>query len=193
MLARKLHGYSAHGWHEFSNGLCVYHQGGLDTYCGFYAILNLVSFLKFQECRSSIDFIGADDFREFKRFIEVGSLDELFPQRPFGNDGLEPPMVADALSRALAHFGVGGKVIVEDDHSIAVDDTSKWDRWFRYGAEKPFVPPETADGALGLAAVMEDECDKLGHWAVFVGQRHLEGLQDTGVPASDNGTGLSST
>ena len=166
--------YSGYGWHKIGP-LSVYHQGGFDTYCGLYSILNLVNFLKLKKCASNEDFIGADDFREFKRFIETGALDKFFPQWPFGGDGLEPSALVGVLSHALAYFTVGGRIIVEDDHSIAADDTSKWDRWFRYGAEIPFVSKEMAEAALGLACVLEDKYDKLGHWVVLVGKNHLKG------------------
>jgi hypothetical protein len=134
----------------------------------------LVNFLKLKECASNEDFLGADDFREFKRFVETITLDKFFPPWP-GGDGLEPSAVVGMLSHALAYFTVGGTIIIEDDHSIAVNDTSKWDRWFRYGAETPFVSKDTAKATLGLACVVEDKRDKLGHWVVFVGGDHLKG------------------
>ena len=55
--------YSAHG-SELIGSLRVYHQGGLATYCGFYAIVNLINFLKFKENASNYDFIGAEKFKD---------------------------------------------------------------------------------------------------------------------------------
>ena len=37
---------------------------------------------------------------------------------------------------------------------------------------------------------MEDEDDKLGHWVVFVGKRHLEGLKDTGLSSERQWNGI---
>ena len=39
----------------------------------------------------------------------------------------------------------------------------------------------TGNRLIAVGPVMEDEDDKLGHWVVFVGKRHLEGLKNTGV------------
>lgn len=54
--------YDAYGSHFVNSHLRVYHQGGLDTYCGFYAILNLVNFLKLKEG----DYLYRDNFDAFK-------------------------------------------------------------------------------------------------------------------------------
>jgi hypothetical protein len=165
--------YSAHGSHLIGK-LRVYHQGGLDTYCGFYAILNLINFLKFKERHTNHDFIGAEEFNQLNLFIETGAFHGFFPRTPLGNEGLDTPMLIGALALALSHFNLRSRIIIEDDQSVDPADKSKHDRWFRYGAEKPFVSPNCPDDVLGVAAVMEDEDDELQHWVVFVGKNHLK-------------------
>jgi hypothetical protein len=59
--------YSAHGSELIAN-LRVHHQGGLDTYCGFYAILNLVNFLKFKESEGIQDELSEMSKLAFKHF-----------------------------------------------------------------------------------------------------------------------------
>jgi len=178
--------YSAHGSHLIGK-LRVYHQGGLDTYCGFYAILNLINFLKFKERHTNHDFIGADEFNQLNLFIETGAFHGFFPRTPLGNEGLDTPMLIGALALALSHFNLRGRIIIEDDQSVDPADKSKHDRWFRYGAEKPFDPPARADGALGLAVVKEDANDDLAHWVVFVGKNHLK---NTGIDCEGDWNGI---
>ncbi|MBU3889720.1 hypothetical protein [Methylosinus sp. KRF6] len=169
----------------------MYHQGGLDTYCGFYAILNLVNFLKFKENRST-DFIGAPGFHEkkpferFSRFIDAGGFRGFFPERPFGDTGLESQMMKDALSRALSLFYVRGEVKIEED--LSQDPYGRppdaWESYFRPGTETRFA---NAEDVLGLTVVQEDHEDDIGHWVVFIGKNHLE---DTALTCKDGWDGI---
>jgi hypothetical protein len=114
----KMPNYSAHGSHIVDNRLRVYHQSGLDTYRAFYAILNLVNFPKFEEDPSHQDFIGANECGAFRRFIVTGSFRSVFPETPFGDEGMEALMLAEALSRALLQFNLRGKLMVEEDQFL---------------------------------------------------------------------------
>ncbi len=139
---------------------------GLDRYCGFYAILNLINFLKYKEDRSNVDFIGADKFREFRRFIDTFVFDGPFPKRPFGDDGLTQKLLFYALSRALEHFEIVARLVVGQNL------------------------PETAASALGLAAVREGEDDNLAHWVAFIGKDHLNDLNGTGIACESDWKGI---
>jgi len=90
-LKDNVRAYSAHGWHDLGPGLRVYHQGGLDSYCGLYALFNLINFLKFSKERSTIDFVGAKEFAPFKELISKPDFQRFIPATPFGGEGLEPP------------------------------------------------------------------------------------------------------
>jgi hypothetical protein len=118
--------------------------------------------LKVQRTFIDDDFLGAEDFHEFKRLIKAGALHGLFPTWPFGDDGLEPPGLLEALRGALKHFGLAGQANIED---------------------KPFNRPEMANNALGLACIVEDTHDTLGHWVALIGNEHLE---DTGIVCGPN-------
>ena len=48
--------YSRHGWQLISKKFRIYHQGGLDSYCQFYAIVNLINFLHFKATREAYPF-----------------------------------------------------------------------------------------------------------------------------------------
>ncbi len=171
--------YSVHGSHILGNRLRVYHQGGLDTYCGFYAILNLINFIKYRENLSNDDYIGACKFREFIRFIDTFDFDGPFPKRPFGDYGLTQTLLKYALSRALKYFKIDARVDVGD------------------------ILPATAAGTLGIAAVEEGGNDDLGHWVTFVGKDFLNDLNDSSItcesdwneivltPTGDTNAGLS--
>lgn len=169
--------YSAFGSH-FENKLRVYHQGGLDTYCGFYSVLNLINFLYFKRSLGAAnagDFIGAKNFSNFKRLIVTGAFDGFFPERPFGDEGLDTQPLKDVLSRTLSHFKINAWLEIEEDESTYLGDQRQDKFWFRIGAEKPFVKPNSPNHVLGIAAVMEDKKDDLGHWVVLVGRDHLNG------------------
>jgi hypothetical protein len=165
----------------------VYHQGGVDTYCGFYAILNLVNFLKFKE-KGIADFIGEPHeqkpFERFSRFVDAGGFRGFFPERPFGDNGLESQMMKDALSRALSLFYIRGEVRIEDDLSQDPYLPDAWESYFRPGTEMPFA---SAEDVLGLTVVKEDEQDGIGHWVVFIGRNHLE---DTVLTCKDGWDGI---
>jgi hypothetical protein len=100
--------YSAHG-SELIGNLRVYHQGGLDTYCGFYAILNLINFLQFKERTSDHDFIGANEFTEFLALIRKRFFQRFFPTDPFGGEGIEAKPLSELLNLVLKHFHLGAK------------------------------------------------------------------------------------
>jgi hypothetical protein len=74
--------YSAHGSHLIGK-LRVYHQGGLDTYCAFYAILNLINLLKFKDAAQT--FAARADRRSFMIFPPIGS--GAFTAENFEDDG----------------------------------------------------------------------------------------------------------
>ena len=167
--------YSAHG-SELIGNLRVYHQGGLDTYCGFYAILNLINFLKFKESASDHDFIGANEFTELLALIRKRFFQRFFPTYPFGGEGIEAEPLSELLNLVLKHFHLGAKAAVQEDLSISVN-SRRQQGWFRIGAEELFLSPNSADDVLGIAAVMEDENDELCHWVVLVGKNHLEGTR----------------
>ena len=134
--------------------------------------------MKFKERHTNHDFIGAEEFNQLNLFIETGAFHGFFPRTPLGNKGLDTPMLIGALALALSHFNLRSRIIIEDDQSVDPADKSKHDRWFRYGAEKPFVSPNSPDDVLGIAAVMEDEDDELQHWVVFVGKNHLKNCEN---------------
>jgi hypothetical protein len=179
--------YAAHGSHQVESRLRVYHQGGLDTYCAFYAVLNLVNFLKFKEDTEKGDFIGADEFKEFRLFINAGGLTGYFPESPLGDEGLRAPMLIGVLSGAFEHFRLRCSAVIQDDPSVDPMDKSHWDKFFRYGTEKPFSSPQMVDQVLGLAVVKEDDKDHLGHWVVLVGKSHLKG---TAILCEDHWDGI---
>jgi hypothetical protein len=135
--------YSTHGSHLIDDRLRVYHQGGLDTYCGFYSILNLVNFAKFKQDTKNGDFIGApgienQPFESFIRFISSGGFRGFFPETPFGDCGPEAPMLVAALSRAFQSFNIGAKFVIEDYPRKDPYDPKNWNRYFRPGTERPF-------------------------------------------------------
>ncbi len=179
--------YSAHGSHMIDSRLCVYHQGGLDSYCGFYAILNLVNFLKFKQSTESGDFIGAAEFEAFRRFIGSGGFRACFPASPFGDMGPDGPMLVEALSSTLLQFNLRGEPTIEEDRFLDPYDETYQDRFFRYGTEKPFASEKQVNEVLGLAVVKEDEFDDVGHWVVFVGKNHLT---DTGITCENEWDGI---
>ena len=179
--------YSAHG-SELIGNLRVYHQGGLDTYCGLYAILNLINFLKFKESASNQDFIGANKFKEFIGLINKKTFQQFFPSYPFGGKGMDE--LSELLTLAFKHFHLVAKAIVEEDLSVSAR-SKRQQGWFRIGTEKPFVSPKLPDDVLGIAAVMEDADDKLQHWVVLVGNNHLIGTDIEG-PSKGNGIVLDS-
>ncbi len=178
--------YSARRSHVIDNCLRVYHQGGLDTYCGFYAILNLVNFVKFKNERIH-DFIGANDFEVFKRFIDTGVFRGFFPERPFGDGGIEAPMLVEALYRALLWSNLRGKITIEENELLDPYNKDNHYTYFRPGTEKPFVPPARSDNVLGLAVVKENRADVIGHWVVFVGKGQLK---DTGISCNIKSHGI---
>jgi hypothetical protein len=175
---RKPYTYSYYGSHLVGR-LRVYHQGGLDTYCGFYAILNLVNFLKSGEESNTFDFLGQpgfydkEPFEVFNRFVDCGGFRGFFPERPFGDKGLEPLMLRDALSRALSLFYLDDAPKIQDREDPYGRPPHEWKEFFRPGTETPFV--NDANGILGLVAVQEDEHDALGHWVVLIGKNRLDG------------------
>jgi hypothetical protein len=176
--------YSAHG-SELIGNLRVYHQGGLDTYCGLYAILNLINFLKFKESASNHDFIGANEFKEFNGLIKKQSFQQFFPTYPFGGYGIQDEL-SEVLKLAFKHVRLAAKATVKEDLSISAN-SKRQQGWFRIGAEKPFISPNSPDDVLGIAAVMEDEDDKLQHWVVLVGKYHLSG---TDIECLSNWNGI---
>jgi hypothetical protein len=176
--------YSAHG-SELIGNLRVYHQGGLDTYCGLYAVLNLINFLKFKESASNHDFIGANKFEKFIGLIEKPFFQEIFSKYPFGGKGIQKGL-SEVLNLAFKHFHLGAKATVKEDLSISAK-SKRQQNGFRIGAEEPFVPPNSADDVLGVAAVMEDKNDNLQHWVVFVGKSHLTG---TDIECANNWNGV---
>jgi hypothetical protein len=117
-MEMNMNGYSAHG-SELIGNLRVYHQGGLDTYCRLYAILNLINFLKFKESASNHDFIGTDEFKEFKGLIKKKSFQRFFPTYPFGGNGIEGEMLSEALNLVFKQFRLVAKATVKEDFSIS--------------------------------------------------------------------------
>ena len=176
--------YSAHG-SELIGNLRVYHQGGLDTYCGLYAILNLINFLKFKESASNQDFIGANKFKEFIGLIKKKTFQQFFPCYPFGGEGIQDEL-SEVLKLAFKHFHLAAKATVEEDLSVSAG-SKRQQGGFRIGAEKPFVPPNLPDDVLGIAAVMEEADDKLQHWVALVGRNHLRG---TDIKCLSNWNGI---
>ena len=67
------------------NKLVVYHQGGLDSYCGLYSIFNFINFVKFyqSEGRES-DFLRQRGFAPFREIIKEPQLQSLFSRDVFG-------------------------------------------------------------------------------------------------------------
>jgi hypothetical protein len=59
--------------------------------------------------RCDATFIGASEFKAFIRLNDSGIFRGLFPDRAFGDNGLEAPMLVEALSRALLQFNLRGK------------------------------------------------------------------------------------
>jgi hypothetical protein len=179
--------YSAHGSHLIGT-LRVYHQGGLDNYCGLYSVLNLVNFLYLTKDLQYVeepavaqrlgDFIGTENFWAFIGLVQAGAFNSAFPETPLGDEGLDASELKDTLDQALSYFKISAQVKVEEDESIYAGDPSQYSRWFRIGAEGPFIAPNSPDDALGVACVREDEDDELEHWVVLVGSNHLE---DTGI------------
>lgn len=163
--------YSRHGSQLFQDKFRVYRQGGLDCYCGFYAIFNLINFLHFKTTQNE-DFIGEDGFTNFLDIINQPSFKRCFPETPFGGEGVEAPTLIGALYLALERAGHKGKARIEENLSLPVPETdSPSDHGFRIGVEEAFTSPHDV---LGLAAVREDDEDTLEHWVVFVGKSHLE-------------------
>jgi hypothetical protein len=173
MTARKcIAKYSRHGSQLFKNKFRIYYQGGLDSYCQFYAIFNLINFLYFKKQQND-DFLGngdLEDFKEFQAIRDLPAFNNFFPETPFGDDGMEAPALIDALELALKHAGLKSKARIEETLSIPIKDSPD-DNGFRIGIEEAFTSPH---GVIGLAAVHEEERDHIGHCVVFVGKNHLE-------------------
>jgi hypothetical protein len=91
--------YSFYGFHKMGS-LRVYHQGGLDTYCGLYSVLNLINFLYLEKDLSYLrqnrniaeeavqaiearvgDFIGADNPEVFKELYHFPLIRTRGPTR----------------------------------------------------------------------------------------------------------------
>jgi hypothetical protein len=150
-------------------------------------VLNLINFLRFKESKSKPDAIATENFKLFRELITESQFRAFFPTTPFGGDGLESPLVIALLTLALSRFRLRGKVQLEDDLSVDSYDKGKWDTWFRYGTEKPFITPANVDDALGLACIKEDKRDDLCHWVVFVGKGHLE---ECGIACKSDWNGI---
>jgi hypothetical protein len=178
---------STHGSAMVDGAFRIYHQGGLDTYCGFYAILNLVNFLQFKTDQN-IDFIGSHDdggvpFGPVRKIAATRAWRDAFPRTPLGGEGLDTiaprgtnppkdsPFVA-ALRAALKTFGLKHQPKLADDQK-ADPEGERQDRWFRYGVEKPFGSPSDV---LGIAAIYEGESDVWGQWIVLIGKAHLKNV-----------------
>jgi hypothetical protein len=85
---------SAHGSDTVDGAFRVYHQGGLDTYCGVYAILNLINFLRFKATRTDPDFIGSKDddgvpLGPLRKIAATRAWRKAFPRTPLGDEGLD--------------------------------------------------------------------------------------------------------
>jgi hypothetical protein len=165
--------YSRHGSQLFQDKFRIYHQGGLDCYCGFYAIFNLINFLHFKQIKK-VDFVGESDFEALNAILDLPSFKRFFPETPFGGEGVEAPTLIGALYLALESAKLKGRARIEEDASIPVNNRRQRKYWFRIGVEKAFAPPHDV---LGLAAVREDDKDTLEHWVVFVGKSHLENTE----------------
>jgi len=160
--------------------LRVYHQGGLDTYCGFYSVLNLINFLHWRNNPNADepgDFIGAagdgQPFEKFRGLVGNKEFCNIFHAlEPFGGEGIEAPALYDALKLARDHFHFEFKAHIAEDLEVGIEAEKQNEFWFRIGAERPFV--DHATDVLGIAAVKEDEDDELLHWVVVVGKNHLE-------------------
>ncbi len=162
-MATNISNFSAYGFHKLANGMRVYHQGGLDSYCG---ILNLMNFMRFKDNRSNCDCLGANDYRLFKLFNMRVVQKGLFPEWPFGGNGLNRPQFVATPREAIDIFKLPASVEIEH------------------------FPIAAVDSAFGLAAVREGKRDRLGHWVVLVGNHHL-GDADI-VPDGWNGVVLDS-
>jgi hypothetical protein len=199
--------YSAYGFHKMGS-LRVHHQGGLDTYCGLYSVLNLINFLYFEKDLSYLrqnpniaeeavqaikarvgDFIGTDNPEVFKELVAAGTFNGLFPEDPFGGDGLDPPTVKEVLSRTLEFYKIHANAVIEEDESIYHGAPEQYSPGFRIGAERPF---RAAADVLGIALVRQDTDDKIGHYVVLIGNKHLPEEMGIRLPADWNGIVLDS-
>ncbi|HKN27622.1 MAG TPA: hypothetical protein VJY34_06940 [Roseiarcus sp.] len=105
------------------------------------------------------------------------------PEAPFGDEGPEGRLLVGALCRALAHFNLRYEAASEDDPSDPSDKkVQRAHPYFRPGVEHLFSSQDLADAVLGLAVVLEDKNDTLGHWVVLVGKKHLHG---TGIDCEE--------
>jgi hypothetical protein len=169
--------YDRHGREKFQNKFVIYHQGGLDTYCQFYAIFNLINFLHFKRARDE-DFIGKNDFIEFLRIRSLKTFEQNFPKAPFGDDeGIDVKVVLDI---ALKCAGLKAETRIEEDINIPLGDERQNEAWIRIGADNAF---EAAHDVLGLVQVHEDQDDlKVGHCVVLIGKNYLA---NTAIGAGD--------
>jgi hypothetical protein len=162
--------YSRHGSQLFQDKFRIYHQGGLDSYCGFYAIFNLINFLHFKQTQN-VDFVGKSDFKAVNAILDLPSFKRFFPETPFGGEGVEATTLIGALYLALESGKLKGRARIEENLSLPVPKTdSPSDHGFRSGVEEAFNLPHDV---LGLASVREDKDDGLEHWVVFVGKNQL--------------------
>jgi hypothetical protein len=165
--------YSRHGWQLIQNKLRIYHQGGLDSYCQFYAIFNLINFLHFKTTQNE-NFIGENDFTNFLAIVNEPTFKRFFPETPFGGEGVEAPTLIGTLYLALEKARLKGKARIEEDVSIPLND-KRQNLWLRIGVEQAFTSPYDV---LGLAQVHEEEPDlPIGHCVVFIGKNHLENTE----------------
>jgi hypothetical protein len=141
--------------HPLLPGLAIYQQGGLDNYCGFYAIFNLVNFLKFKETDGEqTDYMGLGGKKPFSAFqpLMTRSMLDLHHKLPgFGGDGAEAEQLHQPFETVLQAASINATV----------------------GTQRTLDSPTSI---LALAAVHEGKNDKLGHWVALVGSDHFSNI-----------------
>jgi len=167
--------YSRHGSQLMQEQFRIYHQGGLDAYCQFYAIFNLINFLHFKRTQT-VDFLGKSKFKAFLAIRDLPSFKRFFPKKPFGDEnGMNARMLKRALCDALETAKLNRKaqiIQIEEDETVSCDDKKQKAFWLRIGVEKAFDSPHDV---LGLAQVHEEKPDlEIGHCVVLIGKSHLE-------------------
>ena len=56
-----------------------------------------------------------EPFEAFPWLIGPGGFRGFFPETPFGDEGIEAPMLAEALSRPHLHFNLRGRPAIEEE------------------------------------------------------------------------------
>lgn len=153
--------YSRTGFdHNF--GFKIYHQGGLDCFCGLYSAFNLVNFIRFY-CYDQSDAVGLDEFLIFRKSTKADAVSSWFSQfSPFGGIGATGAQVKKTVDALLSTSDISASVALRHGHKWS--DTSG-------GPLPQAISSELAKPSqlLGLACIRESVDDTTGHWIVLVG------------------------